>query len=73
MESTDSGPAMHHFQHVVACDGRAKKAVAIDLADMSDLVADRRDSVEGGLKPLLNVGGIAQTAPSILPNTYRKE
>ena len=64
---------MQQLQHVGACDARAKKAVAINLADVSDLVADRRDSVEGRLKPLLHVGRIAQTAPSILPSVRREE
>ena len=64
---------MHHLQHVGACDARAKKTVAINLADVSDLAADGRDSFEGGLKPLLCVRRIAQTAPSILPSVRREE
>jgi hypothetical protein len=58
---------LQHLQHVGACDARAKKAVAINLADMSDLVADRRDLADGRLKPLLSIQCTAQTAASILP------
>jgi hypothetical protein len=30
---------LRHLQHVGACDTRAEKAVAINLADLSDLAA----------------------------------
>ena len=64
---------LQHLQHVGACDARAKKAVAINLADVSDLVADRRDLADGRLKPLLYVRRTAQTATSILPSVRREE
>jgi hypothetical protein len=49
----DLGPALQDLQHVGACDARAKKTVAINLADVRYLVADRRDPADGRLQPLL--------------------
>ena len=70
---SDSGPALQHLQHVGACERRAKKTVLINLADVSDLVADRRDLADGGLKPLLSVRRTAQTVTSMLPSVRREE
>jgi hypothetical protein len=64
---------LQHFQHVCACDTRAKKPVAINLPDVSDFVADRRDLADGRLKPLLSVQRAAQTVTSILPSVCREE
>jgi hypothetical protein len=47
---------------------RAEKTVAINLADVSDLVADGRDLADGGLKPPLCARRTAQTVTNILPN-----
>jgi hypothetical protein len=52
----DSSPALQHFQHFRTCDARAKKAVAINSADMGDLVADRGGLADSRLKPLLPGG-----------------
>jgi hypothetical protein len=38
-----------------------------------NLVADRRDLVDGRPKPLLSVFYVAQTLTSILPNVRRKQ
>jgi hypothetical protein len=64
---------LQHLQYVGACDARAKKAVAINLADVSDLVANRRDLANGGLKTLLSVGCTAQTLTSMLPSIRCEE
>jgi hypothetical protein len=69
----DSGSALQHLQHIGACELRAKKAVVINLADVSDLVADRRDLTYGRLKTLLCIQRTAQTVTSILPNVRREE
>jgi hypothetical protein len=71
--SLDSGSAFQHLQHVSACDARTKKAVAVNLADVSNLVTDRRDLADGRLKPLLSVRRSAKTVTSILPYVRREE
>src|SRR5450759_1074966 len=58
--------SFHHLQHVGACDARAKKAVAINLADVSDLVADRRDLADGSQESLLRVLALAEAATGLL-------
>jgi hypothetical protein len=46
---------LQHPDHVGACDTGAKKSVAIDLADVGDLVADGCNLADGSLEPLLGV------------------
>jgi hypothetical protein len=69
----DSRPALNHLQYVGACEVRAKKAVLINLADVSNLVADRHNLAKGGLKPLLCIRLIAQTMTNILLNVRCEE
>ena len=66
-------PAFQHLQHVTACDARTKKPVAINLANVSNLVTDRRDLTDSRLKPLLAVRRAAKTETSILPCVRREE
>ena len=58
---------LQHLQYVGACDARTKKPVAINLADVSNLVTDRRNLADGRLQPLLSVRFPTQTAAGILP------
>jgi hypothetical protein len=71
--SNGSGPSSQHLQYVSACDARAKKPVAINLAHVSDFVAERRDLADGRLKPLLSVQFAAQMVTGILPSVRREE
>src|SRR5947208_176605 len=71
--SRGSGPILQHLQHVGASDARTKKPIAINLADVSNLIADRRNLTDGRLKPLLAVQRAAQTLTSILPCVRREE
>src|SRR4029434_1494394 len=57
-----------HFEQVEACEPCPKKAVAVNFADVSNLVTDRCDLADGRLKPLLYVLRFAQTVTTILPN-----
>ena len=61
------------MQYVGARDARAKQAIATDLADVGDFVADRRNLVDGRRKPLLQVGRIAQAVTRLLLNVRREE
>lgn len=54
-----SAAASKHLQYVGARDARAKQAIAINLSDMGDFVADGRNLVDGRKDPLLRVGQIA--------------
>jgi hypothetical protein len=51
----NSGLDLDHLQHVGTGNARAKKAVAINFADVSDLVADWRDLADSGKESLLRV------------------
>jgi len=64
---------LQHLQHVGACDARAEKAVGLNLADVSDLVTDRRDLADGRLKPLLCVRRTAEAVTGSLPSVRREE
>src|SRR6266702_304770 len=68
-----SGSAFQHLQHVSAREARTKKAVSINFADMSDLVTDRRDLGDSGLKPLFRIRRATEMVTSILPNFRREE
>ena len=61
LRTPESGSAFQHLKHIVACDAGAKKALAIDLTDVSDFVANWRDRSDGRLKSLLSIRCRAQT------------
>jgi hypothetical protein len=52
---------------------RPQEAVVINLANVGDLVADRRNLADGRLKQLLSVLCTAKTVTRILPNVGRKQ
>jgi len=68
-----SGPALQHLQHVGACDARAKKAVALNLADMGDLVADRRNLANSSQESLFRVFCPAEAATGLLLDVRREQ
>ena len=59
---------MQHLQHIGAGHAGPKKAFAINLSNVSDLVPNRGNLADGGLKPLLYIGGTAQMMTRILPH-----
>lgn len=60
-------------QHVGACDARAKKAIALNLADVGNLVADGCNLADGSLESLLRVPCPAQPATGLLPDVRREQ
>ena len=64
---------MQHLQHVRACDAHPKKAVALNLADVGDLVADGRNLADGSLESLFRVLCPAEAATGLLPDVRREQ
>jgi hypothetical protein len=59
---------LQHLQHVGACYARAKKAIALNLTDVGNLVADGRNLADGSLESLLRVLCPAEAPTGILPD-----
>ena len=64
---------MEQLQHVSASNACTKQAVALDLADVGDLVPDRRDVADGSQESLLRVLGPAEAATGLLLYGRREE
>ena len=65
--------AAQHLQHFGTRNTRAKKALAVYLAHVSDFITDRCDLAHGRLEPLLRVRRTAEPLASMLPGFVRKE
>ena len=61
-----SGFAFQHLQNVGAGDARAQEPVAVDLADVGDLVTDRCDLGDSSREALLRILCAAEAGTRLL-------